>query len=72
MMIPATKRLEWLAPAAEAHLRDLEFEFQVREFGEEMAAVNGVPLRRQYVQEITDRALGQGVDHVRSAHGVTP
>ncbi|HMO66043.1 MAG TPA: hypothetical protein PKE47_12615 [Verrucomicrobiota bacterium] len=74
MKPPATHRPEWLTPAAEAHLRDLELEFQVREFGEEMAAVNRLPLplRRQYMQEVTDRAVLHGVNLAHPADGITP
>lgn len=63
----------WLTPAAEAHLHDLEFQFQVREFGEEMAQVNRLPLpqRRRYVHDIVDRALSQQVNLDHLADGVT-
>jgi hypothetical protein len=64
---------EWLTPAVQAHLLDLDFQYQVREFGEEMAEVNRLPLpqRQQYVHEIVDRALGQKVDLSHPASGIT-
>ena len=64
----------WLTPAVEAHLLDLEFRFHVREFGEEMAYVNRLPLPqlREYLHDIVDRALSQRVNLDHPADGVTP
>jgi hypothetical protein len=64
---------EWLTPAVEAHLLDLEYQFQAREFGEEMAEVNRLPLpqRRQYVHDIVDRAISRHVNLDHPAIGVT-
>ena len=73
MKLPVLKPL-WLTPTVEAHLLDLEFRFHVREFGEEMAYVNRLPLpqRRDYIHDLVDHALRQGVNLDHPADGVTP
>ena len=54
---------EWLTPETLAYLREVEYRFQVRAFGEEMARVNFMPLdqRKQYLCDILDHARRKGV-----------
>lgn len=61
------------APALRRYLRRVEFDYQVRAFGEEMARVNFLPLRRRtaYLAEMLDFAEGKGVVLEKPALGVT-
>lgn len=56
------------------NLREIEYEFQVNAFGEEMARVNFLPLeeRKKYVAEMVDHAVCKGVKFEKPALGVTP
>ena len=68
-----TERPDWLTPETLAYLRDVEYRFHVRAFGEEMARVNFLPLeqRRQYLYDIMDHARRKGVKSDERARGVT-
>lgn len=65
---------EPLPPDVQESLRDIEYEFHVRAFGEEMARVNFLPLeeRKKYVAEMYDHAVSKGVKFEKPALGVTP
>ncbi len=67
-------RLKPLSPAALARFEEIEYEFHVRAFGEEMARVNFLPLneRKKYVAEMFDHAVSKGVKFEKPALGVTP
>lgn len=68
------KKPDWLTPELVEYLRQVEFDFHVREFGEEMARVNFLPLeeRRAYIAEMVDWAESKGVKFEKPALGVTP
>jgi hypothetical protein len=55
-------------------LREIEYDFHAREFGEEMARVNFLPLeeRRAYLAAMVDHAISKGVEFEKPALGVTP
>ncbi len=63
-----------LPPKVRESLRDIEYEFHVRAFGEEMARVNFLPLqeRKKYVADMVDHAVSKGVKFEKPALGVTP
>lgn len=65
---------EWLTPEVAARLREIEYDFHVREFGEEMARVNFMPVeqRMRYLYDMIDHAVAKGVKFDRPALGVTP
>ncbi len=67
-------KAEPLSDESEKTLRDIEYEFHVRAFGEEMARVNFLPLeeRKKYVAEMYDHAVSKGVKFEKPALGVTP
>ncbi len=54
---------DWLTPETLAYLREVEYRFHVRAFGEEMARVNFLPPeeRKQYLYDIMDHARSKGV-----------
>jgi hypothetical protein len=64
---------EWLTPTVQDRLREIEYEFHVRVFGDEMARVNSLPLdeRKAYIYDMIDFALSQGVKLEKEALGVT-
>lgn len=64
---------QW-SPEALERLREVEYDFHVRAFGEEMARVNFLPLeqRKAYIGEMVDHALKKGVKFEKPALGVTP
>jgi hypothetical protein len=64
---------DWLTPETLAFLREVEYRFHVRVFGEEMARVNFMPLeqRKQYLCDMADDARRKGVKIERPADGVT-
>jgi len=68
------QKFEPLSPEIQESLREIEYEFHVREFGEEMARVNFLPLeeRKKYVAEMVDHAISKGVKFEKPALGVTP
>ena len=70
----STEKPDWLTPETLAYLRDVEYRFYVRAFGEEMARVNFLPLeqRMQYVYDIMDHARRKGVNFDEPARDVTP
>ena len=63
----------WLTPEIRAHLKRVEYEYQVREFGEEMARINAqpAPQRRREIAQMTDHAGRKGVKFEKPALGVT-
>lgn len=71
-MIPELPKLVPLSPEARARIREIEYEFHVRAFGEEMAQVNFLPReeRMRYLYEMIDHAVAQGVNFDRPATGV--
>ncbi len=65
---------DWLTPEVLEHLREVEYDFHVRAFGEEMARVNFLPLeqRKAYIADMVDHARKKGVKFDKPALGVTP
>jgi hypothetical protein len=65
---------EWLSAEVAEFVRAIDFEFQCREFGEELAQVNRLPLadRCQYVHAMTDHALSHHINLDHEPLGVTP
>ena len=64
---------EWLTPEVKEFIRQVEYEYHVREFGEEMASVNFLPKeqRKAYIYDIFDHARKKGVKFEKEAMGVT-
>ncbi|HAB15998.1 MAG TPA: hypothetical protein PLX89_25760 [Verrucomicrobiota bacterium] len=64
---------EWLCADVTEFIQAIDIEFQRREFGDELARVNQLPLadRCRYVHEITDHALLHGVNLDHEPVGVT-
>ena len=69
----SNEKPDWLTPETLADLRDVEYRFHVRAFGEEMARVNFLPLeqRKQYLYDILDYARRPGVKSDKPARGIT-
>jgi hypothetical protein len=69
----STQKPDWLTPETLAYLREVEYRFHVRAFGEEMARVNFMPLeqRKQYLYDMMDHACRHGVKFDGSATDVT-
>ncbi len=59
----SNEKPDWLTPETLTYLREVEYRFHVRAFGEEMARVNFLPLeqRKQYLYDILDHARRHGV-----------
>ena len=70
----SNEKPDWLTPETLAYLREVEYRFHVRAFGEEMARVNFLPLeqRKQYLYDILDHARCHGVKSEKPADGVKP
>ena len=64
---------DWLTPEVKEFLRDLDYNLQVRAFGEETARVNFLPLeeRRAYYRDMIDYARNKGVSYEKPAPGYT-
>ena len=64
---------DWLTPEVQQRLREIEYEFHVRAFGEEMARVNFLPLeqRKEYIHDMIDFARSKGVNFEKESLGVT-
>ena len=64
---------DWLTPEVQARLREIEYDFHVRAFGEEMARVNFLPVEehRAYIHDMIDFAVSKGVKFDKPAIGVT-
>ena len=64
---------DWLTDDLREFLREVEYAFHVRSFGEEMARVNFLPPeeRRAYIQNMVDHALSKGVKLDKPALGFT-
>ena len=64
---------DWLTPEVKARLREIEYDFHVRAFGEEMARVNFLPHeeRIKYIYDMIDHAVSKGVRFEKPALGVT-
>lgn len=71
-MIPEIPELARLTPEAFAQIREIEYNFHVRAFGEEMARVNFMPQeeRMRYLYEMIDHAVAKGVNFDRPSTGV--
>jgi len=61
----------WLTPEVSEHLRRVEYDYQAREFGEEMARINFLPPteRRKQIAEMMDHARKKGVSFDKVASG---
>ena len=68
-----TPELVPLTPAQKRRLRKVMWDLHVRAFGEEMARINFLPVkkRKAAVAEMIDYARSKGVDLSRPALGVT-
>lgn len=64
---------DWLTPEVQEFIRQVEYDFHVREFGEEMARVNFLPKeeRMAYLYDMIDHATRKGVKFEKPALGVT-
>lgn len=73
-MNDSTTKPAWLTPEVQEHLRRVEYNYQAREFGEEMARINFLPAeqRRKEIAEMMDHATRKGVVSGKLASGVTP
>ncbi len=73
-MNDANTKPDWLTPDVQEHLRRVEYDYQAREFGEEMARINFLPPeeRRKQITEMMDHAIRKGVGFEKPASGVTP
>ena len=62
-----------LSEEARKRFRELQYEFHVRAFGEEMARINFLPLeeRRKEVAKIYDYGRARGVKFDKPAQGYT-
>lgn len=69
----ATTKPVGLTPEIQEYLKRVEYDFQVREFGEEMARINFLPPaeRKRQIAEMVDHARRKGVKFEKPAHGVT-
>ncbi len=72
-MNDSTSKPSWLTPEVQEHLRHVEYDYQAREFGEEMARINFLPAqeRRKQIAEMMDHAARKGVNFERPTVGVT-
>ncbi|HLQ44975.1 MAG TPA: hypothetical protein VK137_09625 [Planctomycetaceae bacterium] len=73
-MIPMVQpKPDWLTPEVQEFLHELDYAYQVRAFGEEMARVNFLPLeeRKAYIHDMIDHAVRKGVKFDKPATGVT-
>ncbi len=63
----------WLTPEVKAHLKRVEYDYQIREFGEEMARINSLPTgeRKREIAAMEDHARRKGVKFDKPASGVT-
>ena len=63
-MIPELPKLAPLSSEDYARIREIEYDFHVRAFGEEMARVNFLPKeeRMQYLYDMIDHAVAKGVN----------
>ena len=64
----------WLTADVAERLRQIEYDFHVCAFGEEMARVNFLPLaeRKAYIAQMVDHARAKSVKFEKPALGVTP
>ncbi len=64
---------DWLTPVVRALNREIEYDFHVRAFGEEMARVNILPSeeRMKYIYDMIDHAVSHGFSFEKPALGVT-
>ena len=71
-MIPELPKLVPLSPEVREQIREIEYDFHVRAFGEEMARVNFLPKeeRMRYLYDMIDHAVAKGVNFDRPARGV--
>ena len=73
-MKTASTMPDWLTPEVQEHLQRVEYDYQVREFGEDMARINFLPPtdRKRQIAEMVNHAGSKGVKFVKPALGVTP
>lgn len=73
-MSEPSNKPDWWTPEIAEYLREVDCDYQVQEFDEEMARVNALPLeeRRRYIAEMVDHARKKGVKFEKPALGVTP
>ena len=73
MSTPTHPKPDWLTPEVQQELHEISYAFHVREFGEEMARVNFLPLeeRKKYIHDMIDHAVSKGVKFEKPATGVT-
>lgn len=73
-MKPETTKSDRVTPEIQEYLKRVEYDFQVREFGEEMARINFLPAaeRKRQIAEMVDHARRKGVKFEKPARGVTP
>ncbi len=71
-MIPELPPLPPLTPEVRAQIREIEYDFHARAFGEEMARVDFMPQeeRMRYLYDMIDHAVAKGVNFERPAKGV--
>lgn len=69
----ATTQPDRVTPEIQEYLKRVEYDFQVREFGEEMARINFLPPaeRRRQIAAMVDHARRKGVKFEKPARGVT-
>ena len=69
----AAGRTEMFRVKWDEELDQLEYDYHVRTFGEEMARINFLPLeqRRREIWEIREYARSKGVPEEKPARGVT-
>ena len=67
-----TTKPEQVTPMIQEYLRRIEFEYQVREFGEEMARINFLPPaeRKRQIADMVDHARRKGVKFEKPVPGV--
>ena len=72
-MKDTTPKPAWLTAEVQEHLRRVEYDYQAREFGEEMARINSLPSaeRKRQIAEMFDHARQKGVGFDKPALGFT-
>ena len=73
-MTTTNPKPDWLTPEVQEHLRRVEYDYLVREFGEGTARLCLLP-RAEFMKqfaEMMDHATRKGVVFEKPANGVTP
>lgn len=73
-MKPETTKSDRVTPEIQEYLKRVEYDFQVRAFGEEMARINFLPTaeRKRQIAEMVDHARRKDVKFEKPALGATP